>query len=127
MGILLHSLTDVFRARQEASREQYRTLSDEPRVSDTLLKFKDYYGEGHIHNHDIVSVLYEYEPKLPDEFELKRGQMILIVGIWDDGWATGFRTGLDAAEYTSLSQARQGTLMNWHRMSKDIKAFPVSR
>lgn len=59
--------------------------------SEQLAFFKDYYSPGDIHPGDKVSTLWAYAPRAPDEFELERGEMLKVVGIWDDGWATGIR------------------------------------
>lgn len=53
--------------------------------SEQLPYFKDYYSNDDIHTGDRVSTLWAYAPRAPDEFELERGDMIKIVGIWDDG------------------------------------------
>lgn len=53
--------------------------------SEQLPYFKDYYSSGDIHPGDRVSTLWAYTPRAPDEFELERGDMLKIVGIWDDG------------------------------------------
>lgn len=53
--------------------------------SEQLPYFKDYYSSDDIHPGDRVSTLWAYAPRAPDEFELERGDMIKIVGIWDDG------------------------------------------
>ncbi|KAF1736805.1 hypothetical protein CRV24_002415 [Beauveria bassiana] len=57
--------------------------------SEQLPFFKDYYSQDDIHPGDKVAVLWAYSPRAGDEFALERGDMIKVVGIWDDGWATG--------------------------------------
>ncbi|KAI9815384.1 MAG: hypothetical protein M1826_002060 [Phylliscum demangeonii] len=59
--------------------------------SEQLPSFKDYYSTDEIHPGDKVATLWAYQPRAADEFELERGDMLKIVGIWDDGWATGVR------------------------------------
>ena len=53
--------------------------------SEQLPFFKDYYSSDDIHPGDKVATLWAYSPRAPDEFELERGDMIKVVGIWDDG------------------------------------------
>lgn len=53
--------------------------------SEQLPYFRDYYSNEDIHPGDKVSVLWAYAPRAPDEFELDRGDMLKVVGIWDDG------------------------------------------
>lgn len=53
--------------------------------SEQLPYFKDYYSSDDIHPGDKVSTLWAYSPRAPDEFELERGDMLKVVGIWDDG------------------------------------------
>jgi len=59
-----------------------------------------------MHPGDKVAVLWAYAPRAPDEFELDRGDMIKIVGIWDDG--TIFQTFPDIFKFSN--HARMG---NW--------------
>ncbi|KAI5847596.1 hypothetical protein BZA05DRAFT_405346 [Tricharina praecox] len=54
-------------------------------TSEQLPYFRDYYSNEDIHPGDKVSVLWAYAPRAPDEFELERGDMLKVVGIWDDG------------------------------------------
>jgi hypothetical protein len=54
-------------------------------ASEQLPYFRDYYSNEDIHPGDKVSVLWAYAPRAPDEFELDRGDMLKVVGIWDDG------------------------------------------
>lgn len=57
--------------------------------SEQLPFFKDYYSQDEIHPGDKVATLWAYQPRAGDEFSLDRGDMLKVVGIWDDGWATG--------------------------------------
>ena len=66
--------------------------------SEQLSFFKDYYSQDEIRPGDAVSTLWAYQPRANDEFELERGDMLKVVGIWDDGWATGTRLGGERAE-----------------------------
>ncbi len=102
--------------------------------SEQLPFFKDYYSQDEIHPNDRVSVLWAYQPRAGDEFELERGDMLKVVGIWDDGWATGVRINERADEYdpkrkvhrdsgVSNSSGRRGD----SPPSGELKAFPVSR
>ena len=98
--------------------------------SEQLSFFKDYYSQDEIHANDRVSVLWAYQPRAGDEFELERGEMLKVVGIWDDGWATGVRINERAEEYdpkrkehrdsgVSSSSEHVGTI------SGELKAFPL--
>ena len=100
--------------------------------SEQLPFFKDYYSNEDIHPGDKVSVLWAYQPRAGDEFELERGDMLKVVGIWDDGWATGVRINDRAEDYegkhkvqrdsgVSNGSARQDS----PTPSGDIKAFPL--
>ncbi|KAK3062885.1 hypothetical protein LTS18_003173 [Coniosporium uncinatum] len=59
--------------------------------SEQLQYFKDYYSNDEIRPGDAVATLWAYQPRANDEFELERGDMLKVVGIWDDGWATGIK------------------------------------
>jgi hypothetical protein len=110
--------------------------------SEQLPFFKDYYSQDEIHPGDKVAVLWAYQPRAADEFILERGDMLKVVGIWDDGWATGVLVEERAEEWelkrgqrdSGVSNA-SGTLRtegNSARVrdqsppvSGEIKAFPL--
>ncbi|KAF2018609.1 hypothetical protein BU24DRAFT_100685 [Aaosphaeria arxii CBS 175.79] len=100
--------------------------------SEQLQFFKDYYSQDDIHANDIVATLWAYQPRANDEFELERGDMLKVVGIWDDGWATGVRVSETAEEWEARKQVqRDSGVSNGSRKSKiedsesEIKAFPL--
>ncbi|GAB7361679.1 hypothetical protein MBLNU230_g1728t2 [Neophaeotheca triangularis] len=75
------------------------TSPDSNGQSERLAFFKDYYSQDEIHSGDLVSTLWAYEPRAADEFHLERGDMIKVIGIWDDGWATGVRVRQKAEDW----------------------------
>lgn len=100
--------------------------------SEQLPYFKDYYSNEDIHPGDKVSVLWAYQPRAGDEFELERGDMLKVVGIWDDGWATGVRINERAEDHEGLPNtqrdsgvAQQTARNNSPAPSGEIKAFPL--
>lgn len=101
--------------------------------SEQLPFFKDYYSQDDIHPGDRVSVLWAYQPRASDEFGLDRGDMLKVVGIWDDGWATGILLGERADEWEARRQAQRDSGVSnasGHRDSSpaasgEIKAFPL--
>ncbi|KAI9670464.1 MAG: hypothetical protein M1829_004787 [Trizodia sp. TS-e1964] len=101
--------------------------------SEQLLSFKDYYSEDEIHPNDKVATLWAYQPRAGDEFELERGDMLKVVGIWDDGWATGVRLNDRAEDWDSKRAAQRDSGVSngsgRHELSPtpqgDIKAFPL--
>ncbi|RMZ88469.1 hypothetical protein DV736_g4302, partial [Chaetothyriales sp. CBS 134916] len=99
--------------------------------SEQLPFFKDYYSNDDIHPGDKVSVLWAYQPRAGDEFELERGDMLKVVGIWDDGWATGVRIDDRAEDYEGKGRAQrdsgvsQGSGRQSPTPSGEIKAFPL--
>lgn len=103
--------------------------------SEQLPFFKDYYSEDEIHPNDKVATLWAYQPRAGDEFELERGDMLKVVGIWDDGWATGVRINERAEDYDGKHKAqRDSGVSNGSGRggespppSGELKAFPVSR
>ncbi|KAG0157721.1 hypothetical protein PDIDSM_4906 [Penicillium digitatum] len=102
--------------------------------SEQLSYFRDYYSQDEIHAGDKVAVLWAYSPRAGDEFELDRGEMLRVIGIWDDGWATGVRL-LERAEdqYMNRREQRDSGVSSGSRMygrsspmpSGEIKAFPL--
>lgn len=102
--------------------------------SEQLPFFKDYYSNDDIHPGDRVSVLWAYQPRAGDEFELERGDMLKVVGIWDDGWATGVRINDRAEDYDGKHKVqRDSGVSNGSTAREDesptpsgeIKAFPL--
>ncbi|KAF1996253.1 hypothetical protein P154DRAFT_443671 [Amniculicola lignicola CBS 123094] len=99
--------------------------------SEQLQFFKDYYSQDDIHPNDTVAVLWAYAPRANDEFELERGDMLKVVGIWDDGWATGVKISESAEQWEARkSVQRDSGVSNGSRQSRtetenEIKAFPL--
>ncbi len=102
--------------------------------SEQLPFFKDYYSQDEIHPNDKVATLWAYQPRAGDEFELERGDMLKVVGIWDDGWATGVRINERAEDYDGKHKVQRDSGVSngsGRRGSSppptgEIKAFPVS-
>lgn len=102
--------------------------------SEQLPFFKDYYSQDDIHPGDRVAVLWAYQPRAGDEFLLERGDMLKVVGIWDDGWATGVMVDERAEQWEARRQAqRDSGVSNTSGRARDesspvsgeIKAFPL--
>lgn len=101
--------------------------------SEQLPFFKDYYSQDEIHPNDKVATLWAYQPRAGDEFELVRGDMLKVVGIWDDGWATGVRINERAENYDAKHKVQRdsgvsngsGRKGESPPPSGEIKAFPV--
>lgn len=103
--------------------------------SEQLGFFKDYYSQEEIRPNDVVATLWAYQPRANDEFELERGDMLKVVGIWDDGWATGVRVRERAEEWEARRREnRDSGVSNGSNRPRpasptategDIKAFPV--
>ncbi|KAM5368646.1 hypothetical protein ACJZ2D_009418 [Fusarium nematophilum] len=101
--------------------------------SEQLPFFKDYYSQDDIHPGDRVTVLWAYQPRATDEFSLERGDMLKVVGIWDDGWATGVMLTERAEEWEARRQAQRDSGVSNTSGRRDsspvaegeIKAFPL--
>lgn len=100
--------------------------------SEQLQFFKDYYSQDDIHANDTVATLWAYQPRANDEFELERGDMLKVVGIWDDGWATGVKLSESTEQWEARRNVqRDSGVSNASRHSKleggqgEIKAFPL--
>lgn len=100
--------------------------------SEQLSYFRDYYSQDDIHPGDKIAVLWAYSPRAGDEFELDRGEMLKVIGIWDDGWATGVRVPQRAEDYDVHREQRDSGVSNGSRPghpspapSGEIKAFPL--
>ncbi|KAH6635135.1 hypothetical protein B0J18DRAFT_38982 [Chaetomium sp. MPI-SDFR-AT-0129] len=102
--------------------------------SEQLPFFKDYYSQDDIYPGSRVAVLWAYQPRASDEFSLDRGDMLKVVGIWDDGWATGIMVDEGAEQWEARRQAqRDSGVSNTSGRGRDdsppitgeIKAFPL--
>lgn len=101
--------------------------------SEQLPFFKDYYSQDEIHPGDKVATLWAYQPRASDEFGLERGDMLKVVGIWDDGWATGILIDERADEWDAKKAAQRdsgvsntsGRRDESPAVSGEIKAFPL--
>ena len=121
-------------AHQESSpssNEDY-TSPESQGQSEQLGFFKDYYSQDEIHPGDVVATLWAYEPRAPDEFHLERGDMVKVLGIWDDGWATGVRVRQRAEDWRDDSKVqRDSGMSNGSSRPPDtadegeVKAFPL--
>lgn len=100
--------------------------------SEQLSYFRDYYSQDEIHPGDKVAALWAYSPRAGDEFELDRGEMLKVIGIWDDGWATGVRISERAEDYDIHREQRDSGVSSGSQRpgpspapSGEIKAFPL--
>lgn len=101
--------------------------------SEQLPFFKDYYSQDEIHPGDKVATLWAYQPRASDEFSLERGDMLKVVGIWDDGWATGVMIDERAEDWDAKRNAQRdsgvsntsGRRDESPAVSGEIKAFPL--
>lgn len=115
-------------AIEEASEEDF-PMASVPAVP----SFRDPHSDSVFHAGDLVAVVWSYQPLTQDEFALERGDMIEIVNIWNDGWATG-RLSPDRVD---AWEKKHGTLIetdlietgNGAGLKKDatnmVKAFPL--
>lgn len=103
--------------------------------SEQMSHFKDYYSQDDIRPNDTVAVLWAYQPRANDEWELERGDMLKVVGIWDDGWATGVKLRERAEEWEARRQGNRDSGVSNGSSRRpmstepipdgEIKAFPV--
>ncbi|KAI9803336.1 MAG: hypothetical protein M1833_000853, partial [Piccolia ochrophora] len=98
--------------------------------SEQLPFFKDYYSTDEIHPNDKVATLWAYQPRAGDEFELERGDMLKVVGIWDDGWATGVRLSERAEDWDPKRKAKRDSGVSDGSNGRsspggEIRAFPL--
>ena len=100
--------------------------------SEALSHFKDYYSQDDIRSGDAVATLWAYQPRAQDEWDLERGDMIKVIGIWDDGWATGVKISERADDWLARNENRDSGVSNGSRAppaddggETEIKAFPL--
>jgi len=109
----------------------------EPEVlvqSEQLSFFKDYYSQDAIHPGDRVAVLWAYKPRAINELNLDRGDMIKVVGIWENGWAMGVMVDERVEEWEARQQAQRdsgasdtpgGNRHTWTPVNGEAKEFPL--
>lgn len=115
-----------------SSDDQY-TSPESQGQSERLSFFKDYYSQDEIRAGDHVSTLWAYEPRAADEFHLERGDMIKVLGIWDDGWATGVRVRGKADDWRPDSRKQRDSAQSNPDSRRpgttegdgEVKAFPL--
>jgi hypothetical protein len=108
--------------------------------SEQMSRFKDYYSQDDVRPGDMVATLWAYQPRAGDEWDLDRGDMLKVVGIWDDGWATGYKLRDRAEDWEARRSANRDSGVSNGSTSRqavvsslptdpegDIKAFPVRR
>lgn len=124
---MLGPLEDSSPSNQVSSPEGFQSGQ-----SEQLPFFKDYYSTDDIHVGDNVATLWAYQPRAADEFELARGDMLKVVGIWDDGWATGIRISDRAEDYDGKHKLqRDSGVSNVQQDATspeplgEVKAFPL--
>ncbi|KAF2164877.1 hypothetical protein M409DRAFT_24782 [Zasmidium cellare ATCC 36951] len=104
------------------------TSPESPGQSEQLGFFKDYYSQDEIRPGDLVSTLWAYEPRAADEFQLERGDLIKVIGIWDDGWATGVRVRQRAEDWRPEGKVQRDSGLSAPPDTADegeVKAFPL--
>ena len=114
-----------------SSNDEQYTSPESHGQSEQLNFFKDYYSQDEIHPGDLVSTLWAYEPRAADEFHLERGNMIKVLGIWDDGWATGVRVSQKAEDWRPEGRIQRDSGMSNgssrppDTADSEVKAFPL--
>lgn len=134
-SLSIHSALDTNTMSPQSGSDQTQAFSSPEGVasgqSEQLQFFKDYYSQDDIHPNDTVATLWAYQPRAGDEFELERGDMLKVVGIWDDGWATGVRLTESAEQWDARRiEQRDSGVSNGGQRSQvesdsEIKAFPL--
>lgn len=108
---------------------------EDPKATPTVPGFKDAYSDSMITVGSLVATLWSYQPQTQDEFNLERGDMLEVVGVWGDGWATGRFSAdrIDAWEEkhgilidTDMADLQTGESTSLHRTQTSmVKAFPL--
>ncbi|KKY24059.1 putative sh3 domain-containing protein [Diplodia seriata] len=115
---------------QNSNNEEFSSPEMGSGQSEQLPFFKDYYSQDEITPGDAVAVLWAYQPRANDEFELERGEMIKVMGIWDDGWATGMKITQTAEEWDANRKIQRDSGMSNGSQRPvetvgEVKAFPL--
>lgn len=94
--------------------------------SEQMSHFKDYYSAEDIHPGDTVATLWAYQPRAGDEWDLERGDMLKVVGIWDDGWATGYKLRDRAEDWENNRNPNRDSGMSNGSAVKNVLGSPAS-
>lgn len=131
-GSQLAVLGAGFQDTSPSTNNEQETSPESQGQSEQLGFFKDYYSQDEIHPGDLVATLWAYEPRASDEFALERGDMVKVLGIWDDGWATGVRVRQKAEDWRPEDKIqRDSGMSNGSSRPPDtadegeVKAFPL--
>lgn len=124
LGVAMGDMQDT----SPSSGAEY-TSPESQGQSEQLNFFKDYYSQDEIRPGDLVSTLWAYEPRAADEFQLERGDMIKVLGIWDDGWATGVRVRQRADDWRPEDKVQRDSGLSSKPPEDtdegEVKAFPL--
>lgn len=107
--------------------------SEDHVLSEPPSSFKDYYSQDNIYPYGFVSTIWDYEPQNADEFHLKPGDVLQVLGSWDGGWATGMRVQQKAEDWILRVKAQGDNDISHGSSSRplvvtewaDVKAFPL--
>jgi hypothetical protein len=59
-----------------------------PQESEQLPFFKDHYSDDQIFWENLVEVIWGFQARVADAFTLERGQVLKVLRLWEDAWAT---------------------------------------
>ncbi|KAG5437753.1 hypothetical protein PCANB_000466 [Pneumocystis canis] len=85
--------TNIIAFRNSKSRPTSSIGEDRSAILPITISMKDYYSDHQITRNTEVVALYIYEPKMPDEMILEKGDLIHVISVWDDGWCSGIKIG----------------------------------
>ncbi|OLL26121.1 hypothetical protein NEOLI_000627 [Neolecta irregularis DAH-3] len=105
-------------------------------MAESMNEYSDHYSSKIITPGSFAAALWTYEPKMADEMALERGDLVKIVAVWNDGWATGIKTSrkiwhqdvVDREVRESASTMHSATpLLHGEEETfvSEIKAFPL--
>ena len=79
---------------------------------------KDHYSDDQIFSENLIEVIWGFQARAADELTLERGQVLKVLRLWEDGWATGL---MYPARAESLTDGEHKELFEGV-----VKAFPLT-
>ncbi|QSL65976.1 hypothetical protein MERGE_003113 [Pneumocystis wakefieldiae] len=109
--------------KNSKSRPTSSIGQDRVAILPIVMSMKDYYSDHQITRNTEVIALYIYEPKMPDEMVLERGDIIHVVSVWDDGWCSGIKIGKLDNFNTKKNTFKNN--IKYQQNELTIKVFPL--
>ncbi|ORY45008.1 hypothetical protein LY90DRAFT_671575 [Neocallimastix californiae] len=84
-----HSISPSLSTASDSDSLRDQCISPTPSEDSTISSGSHSYSIGKISRHKQFEVVYDHKPQLPDEIPLRKGDIVQIKQVFEDGWAYG--------------------------------------